>query len=375
MGSAKKISIFIPVYRESDLLGQTLTFLLSDPYKEKEIFVVIDEPTQKSLEIAKEFSQKGVHFKLNGERKGKANALNEVVKESNGDIFLFLDADVLINDTVEGGFLETIAREMDNAEIVEVRKEVIRDSFVAKIACYDYLGFTLTNIYFSSKIGRCLAINGAAFAIKREMFETLGGFRRTICEDLDIATRSFVNGARFKFINNPPVLTKAPSSLKEWFNQRRRWAIGAALWIKDHFRTLRRAIRKYPRVIILSLLLAFPSIPLFLVSLFIPDEIFTKALYMLLLFSSTTTSLMVFPAALTSVIIPALKSLIILLGSFSGYSAIFYLIARKIKFHFNFLEFTVFYFVMAPLWLMLIITCLIRVCVRKSGNINVDWKV
>jgi len=375
MSNARKISIFIPVYKESDLLRQTLTSLLNDPYRKKEIFVVIDEPTQKSLDVAREFSQKGVHFKLNGERKGKANALNEIVKESRGDIFLFLDADVLINNTMGEGFLESIVREMENAEIVEVRKDVIKDSFVAKIVCYDYLSFVLTNIYFSRKIGRCLAINGAAFAIKRETFETLGGFRRTICEDLDIATRSFVNGARFKFINTPFVLTKAPSSLREWFNQRKRWAIGAAFWIKDHFKTLRRAVRKHPRVIMPSLLTTFPSIPLFLASLFIPDEIFTKALYMLLLFSSTTTSLLVFPAALTSVIIPALKSLILLLGSFSGYSAIFYLIARKIKFHFNFLEFTVFYFVIAPLWLMLIVTCLIRVCIRKFNNINIDWKV
>ncbi|MEM2272732.1 MAG: glycosyltransferase family 2 protein [Candidatus Bathyarchaeia archaeon] len=375
MSGTKKISIFIPVYRESDLLKQTLSFLLNEPYKEKEIFVVIDEPTQKSLEIAREFSLKGVHFKLNGERRGKVNALNEIVKEASGDIFLFLDSDVLIEDNMGKGFLEIISKEMENADIIEVRKEVIRDSFVARVAGYDYLSFTLANMYFSRKVGRCLVINGAAFAIKKEIFERLGGFRRTICEDLDIATRSFANGARFKFINDLVIFTKAPSSLKEWFNQRKRWAIGAAFWVKDHFRILRRALRKYPRVIVLSLLLSFPSIPLFLVSLFIPDEIFAKALYMLLLLFSTTTSFLVFPTAMTSIIIPALKSLTILFGSFFGYSAAFYFIARKIRFYFNLIDFTVFYFVMAPLWLILIVTCLIRVFVKKSGSINIDWKV
>lgn len=375
MSGTKKISIFIPVYRESDLLKQTLSFLLNEPYKEKEIFVVIDEPTQKSLEIAREFSLKGVHFKLNGERRGKVNALNEIVKEASGDIFLFLDSDVLIEDNMGKGFLEIISKEMENADIIEVRKEVIRDSFVARVAGYDYLSFTLANMYFSRKVGRCLVINGAAFAIKKEIFERLGGFRRTICEDLDIAARSFANGARFKFINDLVIFTKAPSSLKEWFNQRKRWAIGAAFWVKDHFRILRRALRKYPRVIVLSLLLSFPSIPLFLVSLFIPDEIFAKALYMLLLLFSTTTSFLVFPTAMTSIIIPALKSLTILFGSFFGYSAAFYFIARKIRFYFNLIDFTVFYFVMAPLWLILIVTCLIRVFVKKSGSINIDWKV
>ncbi|MEM0049069.1 MAG: glycosyltransferase family 2 protein [Candidatus Bathyarchaeia archaeon] len=375
MSDTKKISVFIPVYRESDFLEQILSSLLNESYKEKEIFVVIDEPTQKSLEIAKEFSLKGVHFKLNGERKGKSNALNEVVKESSGDIFLFLDSDVLIDNASGKSFLETISREMENADIVEIRKEVIRDSFIAKVASYDYLGFTLANSYFSRKVGRCLVINGAAFAIKREIFEKLGGFRRTICEDLDIATRSFASGARFKFISNLIVFTKAPSSLKEWFSQRRRWAIGAAFWIKDNIKILRKALRKHPRVIVLSLLSSFPHIPLFLMSLFLPDKIFANALYMLLLLFSTTTSFLIFPTAMTSLIIPAFKSLTMLFSIFFGYSLTFYIISRKIKFRFNFLEFTVFYFVMAPLWLILIVTSIIRVLAKKTSNIKIDWKI
>ncbi|MBS7641133.1 MAG: glycosyltransferase family 2 protein [Candidatus Bathyarchaeia archaeon] len=375
MGCVGKISVFIPVYRESDLLKQTLTLLLSDPYKEKEIFVVIDEPTQRSMEIVREFSLNGVHFKLNGERRGKVNALNEVIREASGDIFLFLDADVLIDNASSDSFLERIVKEMENAEIVEVKKEVLRDSFVAKVAGYDYIGFALANLFFSRKVGRCLAINGAAFAIKRETFEALGGFRRTICEDLDIATRSFINGARFKFIDDLVVLTKAPSSWREWFNQRKRWAIGAAFWIKDHFKTLRRALRKYPRIIATSLLLAFPSTPLFLISLFIPDEIFVKTLYMLLLFFSAKASLLIFPAAFTSVIVPAIKSLTVLLGNFFGYSAIFYILAKKLKFHFNLSEFTAYYFIMAPLWLILIVASLIRICIKRGSKVNLDWKI
>ena len=35
------ISIFIPVYRESDMLEDLLEDLLEDPYEDKEIFVII----------------------------------------------------------------------------------------------------------------------------------------------------------------------------------------------------------------------------------------------------------------------------------------------------------------------------------------------
>ena len=66
-----KISMFIPVYKESDLLESLLNSLLIDPYNPKEIFVVIDEPSKKSIDITRKFNE-SVNFVLNGERNGKA---------------------------------------------------------------------------------------------------------------------------------------------------------------------------------------------------------------------------------------------------------------------------------------------------------------
>jgi len=370
-----KISIFIPVYRESIFLEPLLTRLLEDPYKNKEIYVVIDEPTEKSVEISKKFSE-DVNFIFNGERRGKANVLNEIVKRASGDIYLFLDADTLIDGKDGDGesFLKTLAREIENADIIEVKKGVLRDSFVAKVASYDYLSFNLINWYFSRKVGRCLGVNGAAFAIKRETFNALGGFRRVICEDLDIATRSFVSGARFKFIDKITVYTKVPSSWKEWFNQRKRWGIGAAFWFKENFKLLKSVLRKYPLVIVPSLLFIFPALPLLLISLFIPDDLTVKMLYVSLILLSTKMSMLLPPTAITSTTISMLRNFFIVLGSLVFYTSVFYAIARKFQFCFNPLEFTVFYFIIAPLWLMIIIASLIKVY-TKPEKIRIDWKI
>lgn len=372
MSSNEMISIFIPVYRESDFLEPLLRSLLEDPYGEKEIFVIVDEPTDRSIEVSKRFSGK-VHFTFNGERKGKANVLNEIVKSSRGSIFLFLDSDILV-DGGSGVFLETIAREMRDAEIIEVKKGVVKDSFIAKITSYDYLSFNLTNWYFSSRMGRCLGVNGAAFAIKRETFEALGGFRRVICEDLDLATRSFVSGARFKFTDKVTVYTKVPSTWREWFNQRKRWGIGAAFWLKEHFKLLKSVVRKYPGVMIPSLLFIFPALPLFLVNLFVPDDLSLKMLYISLILLSSKTSILLPPTALTSTTLPILRSLFIALGNLIAYSLTFYLIARKFRFSFNPLEFVIFYFIIAPLWLLIIVASLLKVCI-KPESIKIDWKI
>ncbi|MBS7634250.1 glycosyltransferase family 2 protein [Candidatus Bathyarchaeota archaeon] len=369
-----KISIFIPVYRESCFLEHLLTYLLNDPYENKEILVVVDEPAQRSLDISKKFSDK-VHFIFNGERKGKANVLNEIVNESTGDVCLFLDSDVLLDVKGKGeSFLEAIAKEMDCAEIVEVKKGVIKDSFISRIASYDYLGFNLTSWYFSRRIGRCLGINGAAFAIKREIFEALGGFRRVICEDLDIATRAFINNARFKFIDKVTAYTRVPSSWKEWFNQRKRWGVGAAFWFKEHFKLLRRVLKEHPEVAIPSLLFIFPALPLLIMNLFMPDDLSTKMLYISLILLSTKTNLLLPPTALTSTTISTLKSFFVVIGNLAASSLIFYIFARRIRFPFNPIEFLIFYFVMAPVWLLIIVTSLIKVYI-KPENIKIDWKV
>ncbi|MBS7643895.1 glycosyltransferase, partial [Candidatus Bathyarchaeota archaeon] len=142
-----KISIFIPVYKESELLKPLLKRILNDPYDLKEVFVIIDEPTKSSLELSEEFKDR-VRFIFNGERKGKVNVLNEAVKRSSGELLLFLDGDIAItNEPIY--FLKTVLDEAKNVDIVEFKKNVIRDSFLARIINYEYLSFNSTNWLFS----------------------------------------------------------------------------------------------------------------------------------------------------------------------------------------------------------------------------------
>jgi len=369
---AATFSVFIPVYRESDFLRPLLERLTSDPYDGKEIFVVVDEPTVRSLRMVREFSG-SVYFIWNGERKGKANVLNEIVARSTGSILLFLDSDVLIDES-SGSFLQRIAEEMSDADIVEVKKKVIRDSFIARVVSYDYLSFSFTNWFFSRKLGRCLGLNGAAFAIRREAFEELGGFRRVIVEDLDIATRSFLKGFRYKYIKDISISTKAPSSWRGWFEQRKRWGIGSALWLREYSRSIMRIVRDHPDVLLPSLLFIFPTLPFFLFTLFMPDDLYIKAFYVSMLFLSTQASLLLPPVALTSTSLAFMKNLLVMVSSIGVYFAIFYVIARKLGFVFNPAEFIIFYVAYSPLWLIIIIASLIKVYLGLR-NSDLDWKV
>ncbi|RJS85774.1 glycosyltransferase family 2 protein [Candidatus Bathyarchaeota archaeon] len=366
------LSIFIPVYRESDLLKPLLERLLDDPYEKKEIFVVIDEPTEKSFSIVREFSD-CVYFICNGERRGKANVLNELVDKSHGEILLFLDSDCRI-DGESKDFLRRIAEEIKDADIVEMKKKVIRDSFIARIVSYDYLSFNLTNLLFSHNLKKCLGLNGAAFAIRREAFNKLGGFRRVNLEDVDLATRAFMEGLSYKFLKDISISTKAPSSWRKWFEQRKRWGIGSALWLKEYLHDIVRIVKEYPEVLLPSLLMMFPTLPFFLFTVFVPDDLYVKGLYIFMLLLSTQVSLFLPPTAFTSTSIVFVKNLSFMIGSLGAYSAFFYVVARKIGFVFNPAEFIIFYIIYSPLWLLIIIASIIKIYADMK-NVNLNWKI
>ena len=94
-GLALDISVFIPVYRESNQVLGVLKELLSQNVS-KEIFVTVDEPTQEFSQEISSVQDEQIKFFVNKERTGKANALNEAVKLASGKVFLFLDSDVQV---------------------------------------------------------------------------------------------------------------------------------------------------------------------------------------------------------------------------------------------------------------------------------------
>ncbi len=73
------ISVFIPVYKQSEQLPGLLRELVSQN-ADKEVIVTIDEPNEAFLEDMKPFEN--VKFIINEKRIGKANALNDSIKQS-----------------------------------------------------------------------------------------------------------------------------------------------------------------------------------------------------------------------------------------------------------------------------------------------------
>ncbi len=83
------ISVIIPAYNESDILGETLGNLNFSWINE--IIVVNDGSEDNTLEIAGKYPVKIIDLKNN---KGKGRAISEGLKEASGDFIMLLDADL-----------------------------------------------------------------------------------------------------------------------------------------------------------------------------------------------------------------------------------------------------------------------------------------
>jgi cellulose synthase/poly-beta-1,6-N-acetylglucosamine synthase-like glycosyltransferase len=366
------LDIFIPVYREARPLKELLKALVDDPYPNKKIFVIVDEPTKKTIKTLKNF--KTVKIIINRKRKGKVVALNEAAKRSKADVFLFIDSDVEIKSK---NFISTVAREIKHSDILDINYEGKREkSLLTKLAYYEFLSVNMVSS-ICSKVKRCFGINGAILAMKRSAFNELKGFRRVIYEDLDIGLRSFLHEKKFKYVNEAKVVVRLfPSgkiTWRKWFKQRKRWSIGVALWIKEYYKQLLKAIRKYPMILMTSVLFLLPAIVPLLVNLLISNNLIYKIIMLSSPLFGTNIGPLLFIPPFTFLL---LKNIIATLVPFFIFSCVFYFFARKLNFKFYLHEFFVYYFFYCPLWLFIMVYGLLQVFIlKKDERIISEWKV
>lgn len=368
-----KVSIIVPVFRESGLLESTLSRFLKDDYPEKEIIVVVDEPTQNSMRTFKKF-KKRVKFLINKERIGKSRALNAAAEKASGKVLFFFDSDNKIAGCSRGT-IRKLVEQMGDADLAEPTIDTIKNSLLSRLVGIEFTNAAFAGLLYSKIPKEKPIIGGAAFLIKSEAFAELGGFRNYIAEDLDLTWRAYKSNKKYRQIKSVRVMTKAASNVSEWVVQRNRWVTGTAEWFfRDYESILANMFKKSSYITVPSLMLIFPSIVLGLVGL--------------LLSESFLEQIVLFLAILIPLKIPELTSSLFFLASgitvfksvlmyFVGFAVAFsstYAVSKIMKFRVGFAEYIIYYFVYSPAFLLFFVYGFLKVGVFKNLKLN-DWKV
>jgi len=365
-----KISVLVPVYKKPKFFADIARKVLSSSFEDKEIIAVIDgEMTPEIKEAIEPFGNK-IRVIYPNEHLGKAGALNKAVEFLSTDALLFLDNDVLLPD--DPLFLTNVANEVQTYDIVEIPKEVIVESFISAMISYEYLVFAMAGFSLAKISKRSPALIGSAFAVKKELFDKLSGFRRVVHEDGDFGARAFRLHARYSYNPKLKVKTTMPNTLSDWCKQRKRWALINVLWLRDHFLNVLSGVFKYPSLILSFTILIFPFVSFFLFYIIMQRLHLTP----ILPFVFMVSQIFHLPTGvflLLSHFHLILQGVGSILQGLLFSSAICFGFSRVLKFRFNFFEYIFFYFIYSPIWFIATLVMWILLLLKKVPNL--DWKV
>lgn len=173
------LSVVIPTFNEDKFLPNLLTDLCKQTYEDFEIIVADSYSEDRTKDIARNFDCKVVDC----ERMGPARGRNRGAKKAQGEYFLFLDADVRIENE---HFLENLMKKIEGNRI-----ELAMVNFVFKDG--DKLDYLLSRFIIKMiEKGLFLWSPGFCTLASRNIHERVGGYREdlVLAEDRDYARRA-----------------------------------------------------------------------------------------------------------------------------------------------------------------------------------------
>lgn len=214
------VSVLIPAYNEEKVIAKTIESALEMDYPKKEIIIIDDGSTDKTLLIAKRFQQENVKI-LHKENSGKATALNYGINFAKGEILAILDA-----DTIAGkNSLKEIARVFEDspniggvAGNVKVRNKT---NWLTWCQALEYVsGLQIARRAFDM-FGAITIVPGALGAFKTNILKGTGAYNKdTIVEDFDATIKVLKSGEVIRGTTKSIAYTEAPEKLEQFIKQR-----------------------------------------------------------------------------------------------------------------------------------------------------------
>lgn len=226
------ISIVVPVKNEERVVGRLLEALLrlDYPLEKREIIVVEDGSTDRTVEICEEYIKRFPHqIKLlrKPSSSGKPSALNYALKHVKGDIVAFFDAD----NIPETSALKKVVAYFNDSSVAAVQGMLcninINENLLTKLASYGEAVWCEAYLRGRDALGLFVYLRGSCQFIRRDVLIGLNGFdEESLSEDMELSVRLVRDGYKIKYATNVCSWQETPPRMRELFKQRTRWYRG-----------------------------------------------------------------------------------------------------------------------------------------------------
>ncbi len=237
-GYLPDVSVVIPAYNEAAGIAATVRSMAASDYRGRlEIIVVDDGSSDDTAAIARSLRIRGVRV-ISQRNTGKPGALSRGIAEARSDILVLVDGDTVFEPTTISHLVAAIAPS-DVGAVSGNTKVGNRRSFLGGSQHLEYvMGFNLDRRLFDM-LGIIPTVPGAVGAFRRAALEAVGGIStETLAEDTDLTMALCRSPWRVVYCPDAIAWTEVPSTLRQLWRQRYRWAYGTMQAMWKHKRAL-----------------------------------------------------------------------------------------------------------------------------------------
>jgi len=229
----KRFALIIAAHNEERVIGHVIDSLHRQNYPKElyDIFVIADNCTDRTPEIAEKHGAI-VYKRFNNEERGKGHALewmfNKIYSmENKYDAISVFDADNLVSSN----FLSEMNKQLCKGYKVVQGYIDSKNPFDSWITCSYSIAFWLANRIFQLPrhyLGLSCGLCGTGFCIDISVLRQIGWGATCLTEDLEFTMKLALNGMKVAWAQNAVVYDEKPLTLKQSWNQRKRWMQGHA---------------------------------------------------------------------------------------------------------------------------------------------------
>jgi len=238
---AYSLAIIVPAYNEEKTIQETIHAIYRTDYKNLvQVIVVNDGSKDGTGKLARDLQKKyKTLVVLDKPNSGKANSINYALKFIKAELVGVIDADSYPHKEA----FSKLVGYFDNSKVGAVTGACVpgnQNTFLEKLQAIEYkvIAFSRKLLEFIDAI---YVTPGSMAIYRKKALEDIGGFNpKNITEDIEATWHILKNNWEVKMCFNAYVSTTVPNTIKPWFTQRRRWALGGLQCIQQYKKNIFR---------------------------------------------------------------------------------------------------------------------------------------
>jgi cellulose synthase/poly-beta-1,6-N-acetylglucosamine synthase-like glycosyltransferase len=269
-----KVTVLIAARNEEEKIALTINDILSQDFPKHlmEVIIVDDHSTDRTADIIRSYAPQGIKLLQLNEDKPlnsyKKKAIAEAINQSTGELMVATDADCRMGPQ----WLSSIVNYYETRNPVMISSPVTYFEEKSLFENLQTLEFGYLVAMGASFIGnnKASTCNGANFAYRKDVFYEVGGFKGidelASGDDellLQKVAEKYADRIAFLKLREAIVYTHAKANLKEFLNQRRRWASKSTKYKDKKIVALAVGIWLFNVLILVNAILSFFDVRFF----------------------------------------------------------------------------------------------------------------